>query len=809
MKKIVSLLLIAFLSCNFSYAVKAYPGLITHQQPDGSLIKYYLKGDENYSYMVSEDGYLLTYNEDGFLVYGELCIKKGIVKPAKKRVKALSVSRHLDSLFNLNVGKVYSAQKRAFTNVGYPRTGSPKSLVILVNFSDVKFKSPTANQDFVDLLNKYNYSQNGATGSARDYFRNASNGVFEPEFVVVGPYDLPNEMKFYGEDTDDRNDKYAGNMIVDACKAADVDIDFNDFDENKDGAIDNVFVYYAGHNQAEGAGVNTVWPHRSYILPKNDIRFDGVLLGDYACTSELKGSSGNYMCGIGTFVHEFGHVLSLPDLYDTQYSGHKTLGSWDVMDNGSYNNGGRTPPTYSAYERFYLDWMTPKQLTNDMKIELQPISISNTAYLVAESEHNLDGANPNPTEFFMLENRCQVNNDGVLANGLLITRIRYGNGKKWSNNVVNNNPNDMGVVICCAAGDTDEPPLNIFPGGRRVTDFTFKMWDGTILDKKLSQISKERDNSVSFVYGVPQTIPTIEIQTDGDLENFVAMLGEEQIQRVSILGNAVDGNLDVNLDANCFSVRLADTDDDFVKSISLKSNVDSIVDATIEIKYTPQDYTYSNYSLGVLSLNTNCFEKNIILKARTPRPIYVVPPVACDAEEVSPYTFTAVWDTVFDATEYLLSVYNLVGNDTSFVLKNHVVKADKLNKMRCEVANLLGGTDYKYRVKASDKDPYGRYENITDYSNEISVTTLPGYGVESRKLDVLKDGDKYMIYLPVVDENHSIFVYSLEGHLITSVPVLYNIVELPVLASNRVYILKYASNDGLKRKSKVIKLYYE
>ena len=136
MKKIVLLLLIAFLSCNLSYAVKAYPGLITHQQPDGSLIKYYLKGDENYSYMVSEDGFLLTYQEDGSLVYGELCIERGSVRPAKEKVKALSVSRQLDSLFNLNVGRVYSAQKRAFTNVGYPLTGSPKSLVILVNFQE-------------------------------------------------------------------------------------------------------------------------------------------------------------------------------------------------------------------------------------------------------------------------------------------------------------------------------------------------------------------------------------------------------------------------------------------------------------------------------------------------------------------------------------------------------------------------------------------------------------------------------------------------------------------------------------------------
>ena len=264
------------------------------------------------------------------------------------------------------------------------------------------------------------------------------------------------------------------------------------------------------------------------------------------------------------------------------------------------------------------------------------------------------------------------------------------------------------------------------------------------------------------------------------------------------------GVVKFSVDSECSSIRTAGSDDDFGKTLFFETDV-----IDIEIKFKPIVYTYSNYVSETLLFSATNYEKPITLRGCASRPIYVVPPVAYSAENIAPYTFTAVWDIVFDATEYLLSVYNLVGNDTSFVLKNHVVKADKLNKMRCEVANLLGGTDYKYRVKASDKDPYGRYENITDYSNEISVTTLPGYGVESRKLDVLKDGDKYMIYLPVVDENHSIFVYSLEGHLITSVPVLYNIVELPVLASNRVYILKYASNNGLKRKSKVIKLYYE
>ena len=68
---------------------------------------------------------------------------------------------------------------------------------------------------------------------------------------------------------------------------------------------------------------------------------------------------------------------------------------------------------------------------------------------------------------------------------------------------------------------------------------------------------------------------------------------------------------------------------------------------------------------------------------------------------------------------------------------------------------------------------------------------------------------KIVSQLNIIDDNFSIFIYSLDGQLISTVPVLSNIVELPMLASNKVYILKYTSNDGIQRKSKVIKFYYE
>jgi M6 family metalloprotease-like protein len=46
------------------------------------------------------------------------------------------------------------------------------------------------------------------------------------------------------------------------------------------------------------------------------------------------------MCGIGTFSHEFGHVLGLPDYYATDGSEHFTLDKWHIMDAGAYLNNG-------------------------------------------------------------------------------------------------------------------------------------------------------------------------------------------------------------------------------------------------------------------------------------------------------------------------------------------------------------------------------------------------------------------------------------------------------------------------------------
>ena len=53
--------------CSTAQAVPAFPGEISYVQPDGSVVKYHLRGDERRHWMESTEGYLLRRAADGYL----------------------------------------------------------------------------------------------------------------------------------------------------------------------------------------------------------------------------------------------------------------------------------------------------------------------------------------------------------------------------------------------------------------------------------------------------------------------------------------------------------------------------------------------------------------------------------------------------------------------------------------------------------------------------------------------------------------------------------------------------------------------
>lgn len=429
------LLIMALVSTTLLVAKPAYRGPIEIEQADGTTVTVYKHGDEFFHYMTTADGQRVEL-KDGML----------------QKLPALSEEEILT--------RRMQSDKRRITNqtrAAYPLNIAPRGLVILVNFTDVSFSDENTLADMTEMLNGDNYTYNDATGSARQYFHDQSMGQYNPVFDVVGPVTVSNTMSYYGQNypTEDSEDKHVDKMIQEACKLADqqFNVDFSLYDNNNDGDVDFVYFIYAGYGEADSEITNTIWPHSFWLYDgyRITLKLDGKRINTYACGAELQ-ASGN-RDGIGTFCHEFGHVLGLPDLYATNSSNNHTLLDWDIMDYGSYNNDGKTPPAYSAYERFFLGWATPTILNKAVTVELPGLQQTNACCIITSTGNsNLIGNDPDPTEFFLLENRQQTGWDKHLpGHGMLITKIKYSYAT-WIQNTVNNNT--MGVDIMEARTNT-------------------------------------------------------------------------------------------------------------------------------------------------------------------------------------------------------------------------------------------------------------------------------------------------------------------------------------------------------------------
>ncbi len=480
----------AFVCVSFIlWAMPAKRGAITVSQPDGTTLTVFNHGDEHFHYLTDSQGRWLRQEPDGQYVEIPALSDEEITLQRNKSPKLKCQQQRLQQAYD-----------------DLPRNIAEHGIIILVNFQDLEFKKANTLASMQEMHSGENYTYNGATGSCRQYFYDQSMGKYNPQFDVVGPVTLPQTMRYYGTNLSNGDDQNAAQMIYDACQLADsvCGVDFSQYDNDGDKYVDFVYVLYAGYSEAEGAPSYTMWPH-AWAIESGGYRLtlDGVKINNYACGSELQGTSGSRRAGIGTFCHEFSHILGLPDFYPTVNASHKTLGTWDIMDYGPYNNDTRTPPSYSAYERFFMGWMKPEYISKPANLTLNDIQTSNHAYIVTTSQTpNMNGLNPTPSEFYLLENRQQTSWDTYLpGHGMMITKVSF-NHDKWMYNTVNNNSASMGMDIIEAAArnkyDTNDYPTDLFPAGateykgianRSITDIkennsviSFKFMGGSIVD---------------------------------------------------------------------------------------------------------------------------------------------------------------------------------------------------------------------------------------------------------------------------------------------------------------------------------------
>ena len=407
------------LTATTASAVPAKKGVWqTRTLSDGQKIEVQLHGDETLHYWVSADGRRFVANADGRLRHA-----------ADGDLSAGASRRHQAT----DRRAARRAVTRMATHGSTSYTGQKRGLIILVQFRNKQFKSTHTQQLYNSVANEEGFtSAEGFVGSVYDYFLEQSGGLLELTFDVVGPVTLSHDYAYYGKDSDgEGNDAHPGEMVVEACRAIQNQVNFRDYDWDGDGEVDQVVVLYAGEGQADGGSDDTIWPHE-YVLQYSDygrsLFLKNMRINTYACVNELAAFYNDRIDGIGTLCHEFSHCLGLMDAYDTNGKNFG-MGEWSPMCYGCYNGKGFRPAGYTAFEKMSVGWLAPIELSTGTSITgMKPMSQQGDAYYIDNDGHT--------DEFYMLEYRERTGWDTSLpGRGLLITHIDYDDTVWWYNEI--------------------------------------------------------------------------------------------------------------------------------------------------------------------------------------------------------------------------------------------------------------------------------------------------------------------------------------------------------------------------------------
>ena len=383
--------------------------------------------------------------------------------------------------------------------------GNLRFPIILVEGNDSK----TMDSAYVyAMLNEEGFSQNSHIGSVREYFIDQSFGVFAPSFDVF----LVSESRPYKDFI-----KNEGEMVqraIAAMREKYPTFDASLYDSDNDGEIDAFGVLFSGKNFYSN-GIRLGGFHTWFT------RKDTTLVLD---AGQGKSFDNGFILPqkdklFANFIHEFSHTMGLKDHYCTTKSSECDLNYsdkeyqapgvflWDVMAYGTYINGGRTPPGYSAFERGFMKWITFTDLKTSSVIKvLPPLHSSNVAYY-----HKA-----NNNEFFVFENRQKGKWDAHLPNhGMLIWHIEF-NSKSWTEDRLNDSAAHQRVDIIEAGTLRVNTTANgryttnlkddTFPGSQNVTEYgTIYAWDNRKAVNAIYSII-EKDSLVCFTLNPLATI---------------------------------------------------------------------------------------------------------------------------------------------------------------------------------------------------------------------------------------------------------------------------------------------------------------
>lgn len=304
-----------------------------------------------------------------------------------------------------------------------PATGVRRILVLPVDFSDNPAQLYPGDQSRVHFTKLLFSKGVYPTGSMRDWYQEVSYKAFDLVGSIVGGatgwFRAPHTYAYYAD-----NQRGFGasphnsyQLAIDVLALADPLVDFRRYDNDGDGMVDGVFIVHAGPGYETTGNLQNL--HSCTLGFGTQVWKDGMQIPAAIIAPE----DGK----IGVFGHEFGHVLNLPDLYDTDYDS-AGIGNFSMMASGTWGGGGDRPVHFDAFCKESLGWTHPTVVTTTKLAAAVPqAETSAIAY-------KLWTAGQMVSEYFLVENRQRVGFDASLpAAGLLIWHIDHtgDNNHQW------------------------------------------------------------------------------------------------------------------------------------------------------------------------------------------------------------------------------------------------------------------------------------------------------------------------------------------------------------------------------------------
>lgn len=472
MKKLF-LMLIAFVAVIAAEAAPALPTPTKVKQADGTWLTIQQFGDEYFHWTSTTDGLLVLPSDRGFVVadiddngllHPTATLAHEIAERNSQELKVVNRQRTRHHLFKPE--RIQSSRRaQIYDKSNYlQHEGTPKVLVILAEFQDVKFTlndgnpKPVIEHYFTGTeMKSFGHSEEDMRYSVQEYFSKCSGGNFVPQFDIVGPVTLSHDMAYYGEDVSSTSyDKNFGSFCTESISLVDDEVDFKQYDNDGDGKVELICIIYAGYGQNTNSSLpNTIW---AKCTSQSFSTQDGVTVSHSNCSAELFRYNEDFSQvkanGTGVFLHEFSHGMGLPDIYPTTssaYVNNQSMEYWDVMDLGCYGYNGFGPAAYTAWEQETFGWLEVEQLTASQEaIQMLPVLMGGKAYKF--------GNGANDEEWIYLENMQLIDKSlripgSYPAHGLLVYHVAYPKSTMFMYDSPNDTPGKPAVAVVPAGGE--------------------------------------------------------------------------------------------------------------------------------------------------------------------------------------------------------------------------------------------------------------------------------------------------------------------------------------------------------------------